>query len=199
MRDGPRTRAKQSIGDRLKRVERRLNKAVKNGVPVSYVQPDERTGSETVLYSTSGRRLSASRKGAGVGAGAGRALNLVAEASSVASSRMVDAHGRVVEPMKPSRMIEWAADLHGLKGDAEHGLQNTIRYGARLEAIIRVIEEHETHPDFTVERLVESGLFKVLKDFQHINEGQGPGLRRFKQRVVGLCSRWRKRLSSKDN
>jgi hypothetical protein len=188
-RDATRARARQSAGERLKSVKKRLRKAVKNGVPVSYVQPQEQAAA--VLYSTTGKRLSANHRGAGVGAGV--------TSSNVVVGPLRDANGRTVEPMKPSRMIEWVTDLHRLKGEAERGHHNKPRYAENLDAIIAVIEQHETHPDFTIERLAASGLFIVLKDFQHTNKGRGPGLKQFKKRVVDLCARWRQRTNLKEN
>ena len=89
--------------------------------------------------------------------------------------------------------MAWYYDLDGLACMARsRTYKNISEYERKLRDILDQIEMHES--DLNVPILKETKLFWMLKQFQHVNGGKGPGVTSLKRKVVGICKRWRKRL-----
>ncbi|KAF5331534.1 hypothetical protein D9611_007660 [Ephemerocybe angulata] len=97
-------------------------------------------------------------------------------------------------PLPISVVHGWRNELERLKYMSTMAgvFKNPSQYASELKSVVSQIERNESHPMLTIDVLKETRLLEELKAFQH--SSTGPGIKSLKPMVVGICSRWRKRL-----
>lgn len=111
---------------------------------------------------------------------------------------VIPAAGSYDGPLPICIVHGWRSELERLKymSGAAGTFKNPSQYARELRGVLNQIERNEAHPQLTVDVLKETRLMEVLKAFQHVNGGKGPGIKSLKPKVVGICSRWRSRLQN---
>ena len=108
----------------------------------------------------------------------------------------VSSDAQTLRPLTITVVNEWCQVLERLHCHSRTPgcVKNMSQYTKELRTVVQQIQRYENHPSFTVDVLKETKLMRILKKFQHCNDGSGPGIPSLRDTVIGICKRIRARL-----